>query len=375
MGNEQQYTFEVFPWNENLETDITIVDEQHKELVALLNQLSNTLVSDDVPELTRIFDKLAAYAKHHFETEEAIWAQYFGEDSWFIEHQQGHELFLPTVLELKQEQGNKSLHDIVEYIVKFLIRWLAFHIIDNDKRMAIVVHGMDSGLSLEAAKSAAEEQMEGATKTLIDTVLNMYDRLSSRTLELMRERLERKQAEENLLMVNRELEKMAITDQLTGLFNRRYFVEVFEHELGRAKREQRYLTFIMFDVDNFKQLNDHYGHAQGDMALKAIGEKLHGLCRRPGDFAFRLGGEEFGLLITDETSEHGAEFAERIRCAIEQLAVPNVKSGVEEHMTVSLGVIAKVPDSSDTMDAFMSVADSRLYRAKSLGRNRAVTSD
>lgn len=365
--------FEVFPWNENFETGIAIIDEQHRELVDLLNQLSNTLVSGDTPELERTFDKLAAYAKLHFDTEEEVWTPYFGDDPWLKDHQENHAAFIPSVNELKQEQVNKPLREVVEHIIKFLIRWLAFHIIDNDRRMAVVVRNMESGHSLDEAKDISEEQMEGATRVLIDTVLNMYDGLSSRTLELMRERVERRKAEEQLRLVNRDLEILAITDQLTGLFNRRYFDEVFRHELGRAKRERRNLTFIMVDIDFFKLLNDHYGHLQGDAALKKLGNRLSELCRRPGDYAFRLGGEEFGLIITDQSSEHGKEFAEKIRAAIEALSIPNEPSKIADHLTVSIGVVSKVPQSADTTDSYIGHADRRLYRAKELGRNRVVS--
>ena len=365
-------SFEVFPWNEEFETGIAIIDEQHKKLIHLLNKLRETLMQDDATELTLVFDELVAYAKHHFATEEVIWEPCFRDDPLLVSHQDTHTSFLPKVLELKKEHDRKPLRENIEHIVKFLIRWLVFHIIDSDKRMAIILHKVESGASLVDAKRISDEEMSGSARILIDTLLNMYDCLSSRTLALMRQRTAHNKAEEKLREAYLKLEELAVTDQLTGLFNRRHFDEAFERELRRAKREKYFLIYIMLDLDHFKKLNDHYGHAQGDLALQKVGQKLKEICRRPGDFVFRIGGEEFGILVTDQSSQSGIEHAERIRMAIKDLGIPNVDSDITDHLTASIGVVAKMPTSVDTMDSYMSEADANLYRAKELGRNQVV---
>lgn len=373
--NEHLDRFEVFPWNDNFETGIPVIDEQHRTLVDLLNTLTGTLVSGDNVELERVFDELAAYAAYHFESEETVWAPCFGDDdAWLAEHHETHASFLPAVVKLKEQYADKPLRETLEHIVKFLIRWLAHHIIDSDKRMAIVVKHVVAGLPLDEAKAKSAEDMSGSARLLIDTVLVMYDGLSSRTLDLMRERVERQKVEEQLREANRELEKRAVTDQLTGLFNRRHFDAVFEQELRRARRDKRELAFLMFDIDHFKKLNDTYGHLKGDQALKLVGTTLADMCRRPGDFAFRLGGEEFGVLVADQSTEGVDLFAERIRLAMADLAIPNEGSDVAPHMTVSLGLVSSRPGQDDSMDTFIKAADDRLYQAKSQGRNRVVGS-
>lgn len=371
--NEHLDRFEVFPWNENFSTGIPDIDEQHKKLVDLLNTLTDTLVRGDNVELERVFDELAAYAAYHFESEEQIWQPCFSDDdAWMIRHHETHASFLPAVVELRERHADKPLRDTIEHIVKFLIRWLAHHIIDSDKRMAIVVRNVAAGMPLKEAKVRSAEEMSGSAKLLIDTVLVMYDGLSSRTLDLMRERVERQKAEQKLREANRELEKHAVTDQLTDLYNRRHFDEVFGQELRRAQRDKRELAFLMFDIDHFKKLNDTYGHLKGDEALKLVGATLKDLCRRPGDFAFRLGGEEFGVLVADQSTENVDTFAERIRQAIADLSIPNAGSDVADHMTVSTGLVAMRPTQDDTVDTFMKAADDRLYQAKAQGRNRVV---
>jgi hemerythrin-like metal-binding protein len=280
MNNHLDFV-EVFPWNKNFETGVEIIDEQHKKLVALLNELASTLTQDNQIEVTRVFDELAEYANFHFETEEAIWVEYFSDDSWLSSHQLTHSTFLPRVLELKEQDSNQSLDEIIEGIVKFLIRWLAFHIIDNDKRMAFVIQNMQAGLSLEEAKIVADKKMSGSIRVLIETVMTMYDSLSSRTLDLMRERHKRKKVEEELhdanqqlREANRSLEQLSITDQLTGLFNRRHFNSIFMQELKRAYRDTTSLSLIIVDIDFFKRINDQHGHSEGDRVLVQVSRKL-----------------------------------------------------------------------------------------------------
>ena len=381
MNNHLDH-LEVFPWNKNFETGIAIIDEQHKVLVSLLNELAGTLARDDLLEINRVFDELAEYANFHFETEETIWVEYFGDDSWLSSHQLSHSSFLPQVVKLKEQDTNKPLIEIIEGIVKFLIRWLAFHIIDNDKRLALVIHNIKKGLSFEEAKAASDKKMSGSIRVLIETVMAMYDGLSSRTLDLMRERHERRKVEEELHKantqlreVNIKLEELAITDQLTGIFNRRHFNNVFKQELKRANRENTFLSLIILDIDFFKKLNDNYGHSKGDRVLVQVSQKLINLCQRPSDYAFRLGGEEFGILAANLEPQGTVEFAEIVRKGIEALGIPHEYSDIANILTISIGSVTMKPDETDTIDDYMAIADARLYKAKELGRNQVVSSE
>ncbi len=367
--------FEVFPWNDNFNTGNETIDEQHRKLVHLLNKLATTLVDDEFSVVNSAFDELADYANMHFDEEEVIWLNYFGDDSWFSSHQMSHASFLPRVIELKEQENIKPLSDVVEQIIKFLIRWLAFHIIDNDKRMAIVVEAMESGASIGEAKILADKKMSGSMRVLIETVLTMYDGLSSRTLELLRERNARRKAEVQLKEVNKKLEELSITDQLTGLHNRRYLESVFENESRRALRNQSLLTYYLIDIDYFKTYNDNYGHLAGDIALKQVADRLKEICRRPSDFVFRIGGEEFGILSINRTMDEAAKFSEIIRKSIEDMEILHEHSEVSKYVTVSVGGVCKTPSPSGKLDEYVEIADKRLYHAKSTGRNRRVMSD
>lgn len=189
----------IFPWNVNFETGIEVIDEQHQKLVELLNQLARHLAGGvNMQLLNRVFDELADYAVYHFRTEEAIWNKYLAADDILMEHEKTHQDFIDELNKIKGEQDSLASDQVVDDIVSFLTHWLAFHILESDKHMAKIVLALKSGMTLAEAKSCASMEMSGALRVLIETVLGMYDSLSSRTLQLMREIAERQRAEEGL---------------------------------------------------------------------------------------------------------------------------------------------------------------------------------
>ncbi|MFI3155902.1 MAG: bacteriohemerythrin [Methylococcaceae bacterium] len=211
------HSTEIFPWNDNFKTGIPRIDEQHHRLVDLINMLANHLAhQSDIHTLNSIFTELSEYAVYHFRTEEDIWSHYFHEDELEAEHKKVHHSFIETVFELKNEQNTKPLDQVVADILSFLTHWLAYHILDNDMHMAKIVCYMQSGLSLEEAKTQAKQEMSGAIKVLIETVLSMYDSLSNRTLHLMKEIIERQRAEAKLRLAanvfENTLDTICITD-------------------------------------------------------------------------------------------------------------------------------------------------------------------
>ncbi|MBP8265623.1 MAG: response regulator [Zoogloea sp.] len=199
-------SIEIFPWNANFETGIPEIDSQHRRLVDLLNLLVSHLTHQaDVPILNDIFDRLRDYTVVHFEFEEAIWREVFGDDPWAVGHACSHAGFVDEVMRLKSEEGVKPLDQVIEDIVGFLTHWLALHIIESDKRMAKAALAMRGGASLEAAKEIADEQMSGATRAMIDTVMSMYDKLANRTVQLTREMNGRRRAEKSLMRAHAAL--------------------------------------------------------------------------------------------------------------------------------------------------------------------------
>jgi diguanylate cyclase (GGDEF)-like protein len=165
------------------------------------------------------------------------------------------------------------------------------------------------------------------------------------------------------------LRRLANTDALTGLINRRATVARYEEEAARAARYQRAFSLVVFDIDHFKQVNDRYGHSVGDAALKHVSSLLEAN-RRQVDFVGRIGGEEFVVILTEEPGETATAAADRLRESV--AAVP--LSGHDLHdllLTVSGGV-ATYPDDGKTWDEVFTAADHRLYESKENGRNRVT---
>lgn len=168
-------------------------------------------------------------------------------------------------------------------------------------------------------------------------------------------------------------QELSITDTLTGLHNRRYFYDVIEKEIGIAKRNKTFLTFAIIDVDYFKKYNDRYGHPAGDSALIKVAQVLKQSLRRPNDYAFRLGGEEFGIIVSDLNAEQTSEFLEIVRKRVEELEIEHCESDVCEYLTLSIGAHVNLEGNVFDSNQLYVKADKALYEAKAQ-RNCVVVS-
>jgi diguanylate cyclase (GGDEF)-like protein/hemerythrin-like metal-binding protein/PAS domain S-box-containing protein len=210
------YSVEVFPWNKNFETGVPLIDIQHQRLVELLNVLAGHLAyQSDIPTLNKVFNDLAEYAIYHFQEEETIWHSYFPEDPWETKHKDDHRRFLAAVTKIMGGKTTRPLDQVIEEILAFLTQWLAFHILDTDMRMAKVVLAVQSGIPLNQAKEQADQEMSGAMRVLIETMLSMFDALSSRTMQLAKEVIDRQKAEQSSQDALDRLQKIA--SQVPGL--------------------------------------------------------------------------------------------------------------------------------------------------------------
>jgi diguanylate cyclase (GGDEF)-like protein/PAS domain S-box-containing protein len=192
----------------------------------------------------------------------------------------------------------------------------------------------------------------------------------------LRDATERKAAEFKLMDALERLERMAASDGLTGLANRRHFDGVADTEWRRCARENLPLSVLVLDVDRFKLFNDRYGHPAGDRCLRAIASQLAIAAQRPGDLAARYGGEEF-LLLMAHTDRDGAQcVAERVRKLVENLAIAHEGNHADGVVTVSIGAAIAWPadpkNGPESVSALLAAADTALYQAKNGGRNQVV---
>jgi two-component system cell cycle response regulator len=169
-----------------------------------------------------------------------------------------------------------------------------------------------------------------------------------------------------------ELERLSVTDELTGLANRRRLMAELERELRRSERHGRPFSILMLDVDRFKSFNDTYGHPAGDALLKRLANTLR-KCVRDVDMVARYGGEEFLVMLPETPAADAAMVAERIRASTEADRFTPDGGSAALNVTVSIGSAA-FPDDAKTPDTLIEAADQALYRSKESGRNRVTAS-
>lgn len=169
----------------------------------------------------------------------------------------------------------------------------------------------------------------------------------------------------------KRVEKMSVTDELTNIYNRRFFNITLQKELSRAKRDNKNIALVILDIDYFKEYNDTYGHSEGDKALKSVAKTLEISLNRASDYCFRLGGEEFGILISDFEEEKFKGFLEKIRINIEDLNIEHKNSKINKNLTVSIG--AYISNSIEMNEIKLyKLADQNLYTSKNNGRNQVT---
>nr|MDA3908581.1 diguanylate cyclase [Sulfurimonas sp.] len=173
----------------------------------------------------------------------------------------------------------------------------------------------------------------------------------------------------------KKLQELSITDELTTLYNRRYFNEIFPKLINSAKRENTNICFAIMDIDYFKLYNDTYGHISGDIVLKSISQSLKSSLSRADDYCFRLGGEEFGILFKGLDKEQATEFIKQMKQNIEDLKIKHEKNNVSKYATASFGLVIRDAASIKDENELYKEAYDLLYKAKDSGRNKVCVSD
>lgn len=160
-----------------------------------------------------------------------------------------------------------------------------------------------------------------------------------------------------------EIQRVSITDSLTGLYNRRYFDERLNEEFRRAKRNNHHLNLVLIDVDDFKFINDNYGHPSGDLVLKQLAVAIQNSAQRAQDSSFRIGGDEFAAILTNISLDDAISLCNKLQNKFKkQLAVGKT--------TISIGIVSISPLFANNVDEVISAADKILYEAKRAGKNQ-----
>lgn len=172
--------------------------------------------------------------------------------------------------------------------------------------------------------------------------------------------------------ISDERKKISITDSLTQIYNRRHFDTIFDLFYTRASKENRDLSFFMIDIDNFKKYNDNYGHQKGDEALKAVASTLQKQLHRTDDYLFRLGGEEFAILLYDTPKPFLQALSINIHNALSEINIEHEYNEAYGYLTISMGVVSTSCQDNITKFSIYNIADEALYKSKESGRNKTT---
>ena len=363
-----------FEWSVDFETGNKLIDEQHLSLVELINELIKIDLNADSSaskKIDAINQKLNDYVLQHFKTEENLMKEYCIDQRHVKAHLLMHQEFIEKV-DQNYAKGawfseNKNMTEFIEY----LIRWLAYHILNTDKSLFRQIDYIEkSKLSPKEAYDIDVKKNECATEPLLKALKALYYLVSEKNKELedKNRELEKKveKRTKDLLAANEKLEKISVIDELTKLNNRRFFMSELEKKIYNWQRYQEPFSLIYLDADKFKSVNDNYGHDIGDYVLKWISNFLQHNIRKT-DIACRLGGDEFVVICQRCGRNEAIHVGKKIyvKCKNEN------NEEIVKYWKPSLSIgIASVDESIHSVEDMVRRADSAMYQSKKLGGNQ-----
>ena len=236
---------------------------------------------------------------------------------------------------------------------------------------AVVVKGFQLGAVDFIIKPTQKEIILARVTTHL-TIEKLKHSLQVQNARLQQEIQQRQQVETALQEANQELHRLATSDPLTQVANRRLFDQCLSKAWHILVREQLPLSLLLCDVDFFKFYNDSKGHQAGDECLYQIAQAMKHAVKRPADLVARYGGEEFAVILPNTDGEGAFRVAEEIQLSVRTLGVLHPKSPISEFVTLSVGISCAIPWHKGAPEALIAAADRALYQAKQLGRDRAV---
>ena len=362
----------LFAWNESFLTHLPSVDEQHQRLVALINDLSELVMSSDEIDpqaFATVRDAILDFARTHFCDEEAQ-IEAAGLDSRHLDLQrEEHDSFIREALAISAS-GDRISHDQARGLVDYLVNWLAYHILHVDQSMARQVRAISAGLAPAQAFEDDAKFIQSGTEPLLATLKGLFLTVSERNrdLRLLNADLEERVMQRTLELEqdNHQLQLLSTQDDLTALPNRRFAIFTLRQLWAEAQRHEEPLSVLVLDADHFKEVNDRHGHATGDALLVVLANLLRDTVRN-SDIVCRLGGDEFLVICPRSSLTAAAEVAKRILAAAQPY---RNEEGVEcWNGFVSIG-IAEADRNMAYLDDLLKAADKAMYAAKRQGGGR-----
>lgn len=367
-----------FLWDKHFVTGIDDVDLQHKKLVNIINRFGYQLASDNLvlADINQVLQELWTYTQEHFQDEENLMLEKGVDIRHVTLQKRAHDDFL---CEVQQMQTSVSIDnpEALKYLLDFLTQWLAYHILGDDKNMSRQIAAIDAGMGPKEAFDKEGSQADNATAPLLTALNGLFNQVSQRNKQLvdLNQTLEEKVRlrTQELIDANYHLEKLSVTDMLTGLPNRRFAMEKLSQLWLKADNHSSPLACMMIDADHFKTVNDTYGHDAGDLVLRQLAKVLEHAVRTD-DIVCRLGGDEF-IIFCPNTDLDGLEhIAKKVLTKVNAISVSfeaskeNLDTNDYWKGSVSIGLAVKGPFMAMPTE-LLKQADKALYLAKEAGKN------
>jgi len=263
---------------------------------------------------------------------------------------------------LTASTGEEGVKRVEEEFPEVVLMDISLPGIDGNEALRRIkeIHPFPSVIML-TAHATVENAIQALQQGASDFVKKPFE--NDHLVHIVHQAIEKYRAQRERERLEEEVQRLSITDDLTGLYNHRHFYKTLESELARLRRQKNALSLMMFDLDNFKRYNDRYGHLEGDKVLRKIGEIVNHSIRNNVDSGYRYGGDEFAILLIGASIDQALVIAERVRSSIEEAGFQDI--------TVSVG-LSEFLDPF-TLESFVKSADDATYTAKHLGGNRVYT--
>jgi diguanylate cyclase (GGDEF)-like protein len=283
---------------------------------------------------------------------------HFEELGWWLVYEEDYDTAMAPVLEAQRRIWVSVL--VVGAMAILAALRIAQSILKPIKGLALGASRINEGLVGVKIPRGADDEIG----MMIDTFNEMATKISLSQAELQYKNKMLNSQNDRLQDMNEQLEKLSVTDGLTGLFNHRHFWNLLNTELTRVNLHQGHLALVLLDLDDFKKVNDKFGHSVGDLLLQTVGTVLSDTVRDT-DIVARYGGEEFGVLLPDTDESGVQQVAEKIRASIEAIRFSIPETDIVLKVTVSIGVSVFRGNRRE----FFNAADRALYKSKAAGKN------
>lgn len=355
-----------FQWDEAFVTGWVDIDLQHRDLLETVNDLIRLNFIDNhvnLDEIASIRDKLTVYVQDHFRLEHEMMHQYDVDSRHVDQHVKLHNEFVQNVQTYFSDLETFDDHTRLEELSEYLIRWLAYHILNTDKSMVRQIEAIkNEGLTNTAAYDKDVQLIDHSSEPLLKALKALFYLVSEKNKEL-ENKVAQRTAE--LEEANKKLQEWSLIDELTGLPNRRSVLSEIERLIQEYRRYGSKFSILFIDLNKFKAVNDTYGHEKGDEVLKWVATYLRNNLRVT-DIPGRLGGDEFIVICPHLDSKSALQVANKLLAFEDNCKMFKCLDFWEASFSIG---VAEINQTIKTASELLSLADSIMYEVKKMGIN------